>query len=704
MGHLLGDDGQHDVILEPWDAVSVPSMRGFRNAGTEDAFMLCILGGGDPTADLPVRHPASRRVARPRPGSARHPADPGQVNVADCRLPDEEVSFVTTAEMQPITDWHRPLRDADFYTARSVDEALRLASEHAGGRFIAGGTTLVRMERWGGNVPPVLVYIGRIAELKEVREQDGRILFGSLATHNRFRTAVGLGDRAAALLDAAQEIAGPAVRNLATIGGNVYGNWDLVPPLLALEARVHVRGQGGEAVIPLAAFYDAQGQPKIQPTDLIVGIDAATDLRARRTRRWRGGGRSHGRSPRPGWRSTSTAIPSVRSASASAGRAALTAVDRRRGPAARAGADRRPGGAGRRGRLRVRRRRGRGLRGQPLVHPRLPASRPSVRSTPPPGGQSCRGQIMKHTISFTLNGRPVEVAGVRSTASLLELLRDDLGVTSARPGCLSGDCGCCNVLLDGEVVPACLVLAPMVEGCEVATVESLSPSPDRLSPLQEAFYENLAAQCGYCTSGQIITAQALLNENPNPTREEATRWMAGSLCRCTGYYKIIDAVLDAAQRLQPAMVAADGGRRMEREDWNFLSQREREVGSDSSAGKEHPDGRRAATHAGDSGDEGRRAARAAGRGRGLVSGRVKYIGDMYLPGMLHVKAKLAPYPNARITRIDTSKAETHPGVVVVVTRKDVPVSASGSPISRSWSTSTPATSASRSRPWRRSTK
>ena len=79
---------------------------------------------------------------------------------------------------------------------------------------------------------------------------------------------------------------------------------------------------------------------------------------------------------------------------------------------------------------------------------------------------------MKHTISFTLNGRPVEVAGVRSTASLLELLRDDFGVTSARPGCLSGDCGCCNVLLDGEVVPACLVLAPMVEGCEVATVET----------------------------------------------------------------------------------------------------------------------------------------------------------------------------------------------------------------------------------------
>lgn len=169
---------------------------------------------------------------------------------------------------------------------------------------------------------------------------------------------------------------------------------------------------------------------------------------------------------------------------------------------------------------------------------------------------------MKHTISFTLNGRRVEAAGVRSTASLLELLRDEFGVTSARPGCLSGDCGCCNVHLDGEVVPACLVLAPMVEGRAVATVESLSPSPEQLNPLQEAFYEHLAAQCGYCTSGQIMTAQALLDENPSPTRDEAIRWMAGSLCRCTGYYKIVDAVLDAAQRTQPATPAADGTRRM----------------------------------------------------------------------------------------------------------------------------------------------
>jgi aerobic-type carbon monoxide dehydrogenase small subunit (CoxS/CutS family) len=165
---------------------------------------------------------------------------------------------------------------------------------------------------------------------------------------------------------------------------------------------------------------------------------------------------------------------------------------------------------------------------------------------------------MKHTIAFELNGRAVEVAGVRSTLSLLELLRDELGVTSPKPGCLSGDCGCCNVHLDGEVVPSCLVLAPMVDGRRVATVESLNAGPDELGPLQEAFYEHLAAQCGYCTSGQLMTAQALLAAVPDPTRDDVKAWMAGNLCRCTGYYKIIDAVLDAAGRAGVGPVPTGG--------------------------------------------------------------------------------------------------------------------------------------------------
>jgi aerobic carbon-monoxide dehydrogenase small subunit len=165
---------------------------------------------------------------------------------------------------------------------------------------------------------------------------------------------------------------------------------------------------------------------------------------------------------------------------------------------------------------------------------------------------------MKQTILFELNGRAVEVAGVRSTLSLLEMLRDELGVTSPKAGCLTGDCGCCNVHLDGDVVPSCLVLAPMVEGRRITTVEGLSSGPDDLAPLQEAFYENLAAQCGFCTSGQLMTAQALLSANPEPTRADVKAWMAGSLCRCTGYYKIIDAVLDAAGRIGVGPVPTRG--------------------------------------------------------------------------------------------------------------------------------------------------
>lgn len=159
---------------------------------------------------------------------------------------------------------------------------------------------------------------------------------------------------------------------------------------------------------------------------------------------------------------------------------------------------------------------------------------------------------MDQTIQFTLNGRQVTVAHVRGTLSLLELLREHLGITSPKAGCMTGDCGCCNVHLDGEVVPSCLVLAPMVEGRVVATVESLGQDMQHLNPLQQAFYENLAAQCGYCTSGQLMSAAALLAENPHPTRDEVKHWMAGNLCRCTGYYKIITAVLAAAEHMQEA--------------------------------------------------------------------------------------------------------------------------------------------------------
>ena len=143
---------------------------------------------------------------------------------------------------------------------------------------------------------------------------------------------------------------------------------------------------------------------------------------------------------------------------------------------------------------------------------------------------------------FTLNGRSVsvEVAGSRR---LLDVLREDLGATGTKEGCGEGECGACSVLIDGEVVDSCLVAAGQVEGCEVVTVEGLASADGKLSRLQQAFIEKGAAQCGICTPGMLLAAHVLLQQTQRPTADEVRVGLAGNLCRCTGYTKIIDAVL-----------------------------------------------------------------------------------------------------------------------------------------------------------------
>src|SRR6266545_2135188 len=145
------------------------------------------------------------------------------------------------------------------------------------------------------------------------------------------------------------------------------------------------------------------------------------------------------------------------------------------------------------------------------------------------------------TVRFTLNGSPValEVPGSRR---LLDVLREDLRLMGTKEGCGEGECGACSVLIDGQVVNSCLVAAGQVEGCDVLTVEGLAAGDD-LSPLQQAFIERGAAQCGICTPGMLLAAHALLQENPRPSANDVRIGLAGNLCRCTGYTKIIEAVL-----------------------------------------------------------------------------------------------------------------------------------------------------------------
>jgi carbon-monoxide dehydrogenase small subunit len=154
---------------------------------------------------------------------------------------------------------------------------------------------------------------------------------------------------------------------------------------------------------------------------------------------------------------------------------------------------------------------------------------------------------MKQILSFSLNGSPREVA-VSTTESLLDVIREDLGFTGAKRGCDCGDCGACTVLLDGEPVRACLTLALTVEGKSVTTVEGLATN-DEFHPLQRAFLDYGAFQCGFCTSGMLMSAVSLLSKNPHPTRQEARRYMSGNICRCGSYEEVLDAIAAVAESL-----------------------------------------------------------------------------------------------------------------------------------------------------------
>lgn len=151
-------------------------------------------------------------------------------------------------------------------------------------------------------------------------------------------------------------------------------------------------------------------------------------------------------------------------------------------------------------------------------------------------------------IRFVLNGRDVDIE-IEPNKRLLDMLRDDFKLKGVKEGCGEGECGACTVIVDGKAVTSCTVLAPQVDGSSVITVEGLEKNGE-LDRLQKAFIDNGAVQCGFCTPGMLLSAKALLDENPNPTEEEIKTAISGNLCRCTGYKKVVEAVKDAADKRQ----------------------------------------------------------------------------------------------------------------------------------------------------------
>ena len=231
-------------------------------------------------------------------------------------------------------------------------------------------------------------------------------------------------------------------------------------------------------------------------------------------------------------------------------------------------------------------------------------------------------------VRFQLNGRPADVR-MRDGASLLEMLREGCSLTSMKDGCSpEGSCGACTVLVDGRAVVSCAQPATRAEGRSITTLEGL-PAGER-ERWAEAFVVAGGAQCGFCTPGMVMKAEALLRGNPDPTRGEIAHALAGNLCRCTGYVKIIDAIrLAASGRRGSPVPTPDGSARV-----------------------------------------GTSAARY--EGRELVLGRKAFVSDMKVPGMLHAAVRFSDHPRARILRIDTSKARSHRGIVAVLTWRDVP--------------------------------
>jgi CO/xanthine dehydrogenase Mo-binding subunit/aerobic-type carbon monoxide dehydrogenase small subunit (CoxS/CutS family) len=237
-------------------------------------------------------------------------------------------------------------------------------------------------------------------------------------------------------------------------------------------------------------------------------------------------------------------------------------------------------------------------------------------------------------LEATVNGRKI-VCSAKPHQRLLDFIRDDLNLTGNKEGCGAGECGTCSVFVNGVLMKSCLMPLAKAQGATIETVEALAKTGE-LSVLQKAFHKTGASQCGYCIPGMVMAATAALRTNPFADREEIKERLGGNICRCTGYQKIFDAV-ELARDVQNGRLPANALLEDEAKEGEFIGKNIRRIDTP-----------------------------------GKVSGRLKYAGDMIMPGMLHVQVLRSPHAHARIVSIDTSAAEAMDGVEGVITCADVP--------------------------------
>ncbi len=464
-----------------------------------------------------------------------------------------------------------------YYTPTSIEHALSLLAQHASNtRIIAGGTDLVLEIEKKLRTPRVLIDITRIPGLDEIRLQDGVFHLGPLVTHNQVAASSLLVERAYPLARACWEVGAPQIRNRGTLAGNLVtaspAN-DTIAPLWALGALVTLQSARGERTLPFDLFFKGVRKTALQPDEMLVDIAfPAMSADERGTFIKLGLRKTQAislvniavvvcldgdtvQSARITFGSVApTIVRALEAESFLVGKQLGDEVIREAGElathAARPIGDIRSPADYRADMVRV-------LATRALRQLADGTERADWPQNPAmlwgkTGGHLATGfgPSMTHTmdgdepILTTINGQPHTVRGANDK-TLLHMLRQDIGLTGTKEGCAEGECGACTIYLDGIAVMACLVPAPRAHGAHIVTIEGLARG-DKLHPVQQAFIDQDAIQCGYCTPGFIMSGAKLLEEYPHPDRQQIEQSISGNLCRCTGYVNIVHAIEMAA--------------------------------------------------------------------------------------------------------------------------------------------------------------
>ena len=465
--------------------------------------------------------------------------------------------------------WHT------YINATSIDEVVKILGEkkeHA--RVIAGGTDLIlELERGVRKGLDTLIDISRIPNLDQITiDEDDVIHLGAMVTHNACVGSKLLRKKAYPLARASWEVGAPQIRNRGTIAGNLITGSpanDTISPLMALGARVTLLSTRGERIVPLKDFYTGVRKTVMQADEMLADISFPA---LKKTQRGTFIKLALRRAQSISLVNASIILDlkegTVKSASITLGAVTPVIVHAEEAEkflakkklnkkniaqaaelamqAAHPIDDVRASAVYRREMVRVITSRGLTaiLDGtEQSGMPKKPILLWGEGTEPKPQPAS---EFPASTIETTINGKSYSFKTGHGK-TLLRLLREEGMLTGVKEGCAEGECGACTVFMDGKAVMACLVPAPRAHGAEITTVEGLADG-DHLHPIQEAFVENSAVQCGYCTPGFLMSGAKLLEEKPNPTRNEIEQAITGNLCRCTGYYKIVKAIEDASNK------------------------------------------------------------------------------------------------------------------------------------------------------------